>query len=161
VHARAAQLIASLGLIPHPEGGHYLEVYRSVSRVQPRDGRSERSSLTNIHFLLSAGEISRWHRVRSDEVWHYHEGDALELFIVDSEFKTSERHLLGRPGDGVTPSCVVPAGMWQAARCTGAYTFVGCTVAPGFEFEDFQMLRDSAADVAALVERQPLMRRLV
>ena len=152
---RAAQLIESLGLIPHPEGGHYREVYRSISRVRPLDGRGERASVTNILFLLAAGEMSRWHRVRSDEAWHYHEGDTLELFDADGGFHKVGRHLLGRPDDSAISSCVVPGGMWQAARSTGAYTLVGCTVAPGFEFADFQMLRDAPADADALRQRQP------
>ena len=81
---RAAELIASLDLAPHPEGGFFRELYRSDSRVQPLDGRPERRALTTIYVLLPAGEVSRWHRVGSDEVWHFFEGDPLELFTIDA-----------------------------------------------------------------------------
>ncbi len=105
---------------------------------------------------MVAGGISRWHRVRPDEAWHHLEGDTLELFMADGEFRTVDRHRLGRGGDGAAmPVLVVRAGVWQAARSTGGFTLVGCTVAPGFEFEDFRMLRDLPADTDALRRRQP------
>jgi predicted cupin superfamily sugar epimerase len=143
--ARAAQLIDFLGLAPHPEGGHFREVYRSASRVQPLDSRSERLALTTIYFLLAQGEVSRWHRVASDEVWHYYEGDALELFTLDPELGRLGRHVLGPVAEGVQPVSVVPAGDWQAARSLGAYTLVGCSVGPSFEFEDFELLGEQPA----------------
>lgn len=154
MHSRAAQLIASLGLAPHPEGGHFREVYRSPSGVQPLDARSGRAALTTIYFLLTAGEVSRWHRVASDEVWHHYEGDALELIMVESGFDASTRHLLGPLGEGARPVQVVPANVWQAARSTGDYTLVGCTVGPGFDFADFVMLRDLPAEAEA-AKRHP------
>jgi predicted cupin superfamily sugar epimerase len=153
--ARAAHLISSLGLARHPEGGHFREIYRSLSRVQPLDERSERSGLTTIFFLLAAGEVSRWHRVASDEVWHYYEGAALELFTADPHFGEYSRQVLGPVADGVQPVLVAPAGVWQAARTTGAYTLVGCTVAPGFEFADFQMLGDAPEVADAVSQRHP------
>jgi len=139
VHPRAADLIASLKLSPHPEGGHFREIYRSSSRVQPGDERGERSAVTTIYFLLAAREGRRWHRVASVEVWNYYVGEPLELLIAaDASFEQVTSHRLG-PVDGDTrPVHVVPAHTWQAARSTGAYTLVGCTVGPGFEFEDFQ-----------------------
>ena len=78
--ARASQLIQQLGLVAHPEGGCFRQVYRSSTTVQPADDRGVRPSLTTIYFLLVAGEVSRWHRVASDEAWHYYEGDPLELW---------------------------------------------------------------------------------
>ena len=81
----------------------------------------------------------------------------MELLVADGGFAKVERHVLGRPGDGVTASRVVPAGKWQAARSTGTYTLVGCTVAPGFAFDDFEMLRDVPAEEGALKARQPSM----
>jgi predicted cupin superfamily sugar epimerase len=110
--------------------------------VQPADDRSSRASLTTIYFLLAAGQHSRWHRVRSDEVWHFYEGDPIELLVADPELLQVERVRLGPVPDGMRPVYVVPAGWWQAARPTGAYGLVGCTVAPGFEFDDFSFLRD-------------------
>ena len=146
---RAAQLIEALGLRPHPEGGHFNEVHRSPTQVHLLDGRAERAALTVIYFLLVAGETSRWHRVASDEVWHYHEGDPLELWSAPETFASVSRRLLGPVGDEMRPSRVVPANHWQAARSTGSYTLVACTVGPGFDFADFEMLeaRRQSADV--------------
>ena len=140
MHPRAQRLISDLNLRPHPEGGYYGEVYRSTSCVQPRDARPERRALTTIYFLLTAGDISRWHRVGSDEVWHFYEGAVLELLTIDELFQRIERHRLGEVDVAMQPVHVVPAGRWQGARSTGDYTLVGCTVGPGFEFEDFQLL---------------------
>jgi predicted cupin superfamily sugar epimerase len=153
--SRATILISSLGLAVHPEGGHFREVHRSASRVQPADERSQRAALTTIYFLLAAGEVSRWHRVASDEVWHYYEGDALVLFTADPNFEQVTPHVLGRIGDGMQPVHVVPADGWQAAHSTGAYTLVGCTVGPGFEFADFQLLRDRPVEAQAVRRRHP------
>src|SRR5262249_41097859 len=123
MHPRAAELIASLSLATHPEGGYYVEVYRSSSHVQPLDGRHDRSALTTIYFLLTSGDVSRWHRVTSDEAWHYYEGDPLELLTVDESFEGILRHRLGPAGQDAAdrPVHVVRAGDWQAARSTGAY----------------------------------------
>jgi predicted cupin superfamily sugar epimerase len=155
VNARAADLIASLGMTAHPEGGYFRELYRSDLRVLPSDRRGGRAALTTIYFLLTAGDISRWHRVASDEVWHYYEGDPLELFTADAEFDQVSRHVLHRPGAGAAPVSVVPAHRWQAARTTGGYTLVGCTVGPGFEFQDFEMLSDRPDLKEMLRQRRP------
>ena len=152
---RAAGLIDALDLTPHPEGGYFREVYRSAARVQPADGRAARLALTTIYFLLVAGQVSRWHRVASDEVWHYYEGDALELLVADAGFDVVSRRQLGPVGHGIEPVQVVLAGEWQAARPAGRYTLVGCTVGPGFEFEDFQMLDSLPDEAAALKRRHP------
>lgn len=131
-----------LNLRPHPEGGYYREIFRSAAFVQPLDPRQPRVALTTIYFLLPAGDVSRWHRVASDEVWHFYEGDPLELLTLDAATVDVERYLLGGVGQDSRPVHAVSAGVWQAARTTGAYTLVGCSVAPGFDFTDFQMLRD-------------------
>jgi uncharacterized protein len=153
--ARASHLIEQLGLVPHPEGGYFREVYRSPTRVQPADGRAARSSLTTIYFLLVSGEVSRWHRVASDEVWHYYEGDPLELWSADAGFNDVTRHQLGRVGDSMRPVHVITAGEWQAARTTGSYTLVGCTVGPGFDFSDFEMLDQRPDEAEAVRRRHP------
>lgn len=152
---RASHLIAQLGLVPHPEGGYYRQIYRSATTVQPTDGRDVRPSLTTIYFLLVAGEVSRWHRVASDEVWHYYEGDLLELFEADASFAEITSHLLGRVDDRKGPVHVIPAGRWQAARSSGAYTLVGCTVGPGFDFSDFEMLDQQPEEAEAFRRRRP------
>ncbi len=152
-HARAVELLNILGMRPHPEGGHYVELFRSASRVQALDRNVERGALTTIYFLLVAGELSRWHRVMSDEVWHYHEGDAIELLLFDDQ--GLRRLRLGSVGSETRPSVVVPAGTWQAARTTGAYTLVGCTVGPGFDFADFSLVADLPDTAARIAKAGP------
>jgi len=160
--SRTAELIALLGLDPHPEGGFYREVFRSSSRVTATDTRGARSALTTIYFLLPAGAQSRWHQVDSDEVWHFYEGEALELLELDAGGTTLSRHRLGRLGDGdAGPVRTIPAGAWQAARPLGAYTLVGCTVGPGFEFSDFRLLADDPARAAAVRAAWPELASLV
>jgi hypothetical protein len=125
---------------PHPEGGHYVEQFRSPHRVQQLVRNVERAAITTIYFLLAAGEYSRWHRVQSDEIWHYHEGDAIELLLFDDQ--GLRRLRLGPVARETRPAIVVPAGTWQAARTVGAYTLGGCTVGPGFDFADFSLAVD-------------------
>lgn len=141
--ARADELVRTLGLVPHPEGGHYAEVFRSAVRVQTT--RGERSALTSIDFLLRAGECSAWHRVRSDEVWHLLEGGPLLLWLLPPDLSRVDRVELAR-----VRRHVVPADWWQAAEPAGDFAYVGATVGPGFEFADFSFGRDDAALRAAL-----------
>jgi predicted cupin superfamily sugar epimerase len=142
MHARAADLIDLLGMMPHPEGGWYREVYRSRDQVSRGDGGS-RAAVTTIYYLLTAGQASRWHVVALDEVWHHHEGDPLALHTWRPGDAAVETVELGPPtGDGARPLHVVPRDVWQAARPRGAYALVGCTVAPGFDFADFQFCAD-------------------
>ena len=139
---RAAELIETLRLQPHPEGGHFREVFRAAERVQPDDGRPARSGLTSIYFLLARGEFSRWHRVSSSEAWHWYEGDELELAVAAPSFEQVARIRLGTARGNVRPSYTLPPGWWQAARPLGAYALCGCSVGPGFDFADFSFLRD-------------------
>jgi uncharacterized protein len=151
----AARLVTLLGLAPHPEGGYYREIHRSPNEVSPADGRGRRSSLTTIYFLLPADAVSRWHRVSSDEVWHHYEGAPLTLSLVDPALERERTHRLGPLGPDCEPVAVAPAGWWQAARSTGEYTLVGCTVAPGFSFDDFTLLADQPEAAAALRAHHP------
>jgi predicted cupin superfamily sugar epimerase len=137
---RADELISALQLMPHPEGGFYRETYRSPSAVQSLSPLELRSAVTTIFFLLKAGQFSRLHQVTSDEIWHFYEGSPIELTWGALDGTPCERRLLGPVAADQTPVLVVPANAWQAARSTGAYTLVGCTVAPGFEFQYFRML---------------------
>ncbi len=152
---RAGALIRSLALRPHPEGGHYAEVYRSPRAVTPDDRGLTRAAVTTIYFLLTAGECSRWHRVLADEVWHFYEGGPLELWVLAEAGAAAERVVLGPVGADARPVAVVPAGAWQAARPLGDYALAGCTVAPGFDFADFTLLADSPADATALRRHSP------
>jgi predicted cupin superfamily sugar epimerase len=157
MHSRAEELINTLQLSRHPEGGFFREIYRSVLPVQPRDARPERAALTTIYFLLSGGFVSRWHRVSSDEVWHFFEGDTLELLETDAKFERFTTKRLGPLTDGAAPVHVVEAGVWQAARSTGEYTLVGCTVGPGFDFADFEMLSALPSEADALSLTNPYL----
>jgi predicted cupin superfamily sugar epimerase len=146
-------LIERLGLRPHPEGGHYREVFRSAMRVQVPDHGTERSALTVIHYLLCAGEFSRWHRVRAEEVWHHADGGPLELLLLTPDMAVPRRVTLGALADGHQPMVVVPADHWQAARPLGAHALCSCLVAPGFEFADFAFM--DAAQRERLASLQP------
>jgi predicted cupin superfamily sugar epimerase len=127
----AADIIARLGLKPHPEGGHYRETFRGPHT----DGRAQS---TAIYFLLARGERSHWHRIDAVEIWHYYAGDALTLRIADDGGRRSVR--LGPDlAAGEVPQAIVPPHAWQAAESTGDWTLVGCTVAPGFDFATFEL----------------------
>ena len=130
--ANAADIIAKLKLKPHPEGGHYRETFRDTRTI---DGRA---ASTAILFLLARGERSHWHRIDAVEIWHYYAGAALKLEIVDG----SKEEIIRLGADihaGEVPQVTVPARAWQAAETTGDWTLVGCTVAPGFSFDGFEL----------------------
>lgn len=152
---RIDELISSLGLRPHPEGGCFAEIWRSPLQVNPSDGRGPRAALTTIYFLLPAGAISRWHRVRSDEVWVHVEGAPLDLSRIPADEWRLERVSLGPLAAGGEPVHCVPAGWWQAARSQGAYTLVSCAVGPGFEFADFEMMAEHPQSLEALRKACP------
>ena len=127
------QIIARLGLKPHPEGGHYAETWRD----RPADGG--RGSGTAIYYLLRAGERSHWHRIDATEIWHFHAGDPLVLRL--SETGRGERAVILGPdiAAGQMVQMVVPPHVWQAAEPVGEWTLVGCTVSPAFSFDGFEM----------------------
>ena len=158
--SRPDELISTLSLQPHPEGGWYAEVFRSTSDVVPSDARGVRRALTTIYFLLTAGQVSRLHRVRSDEVWHFSEGAPLELTVAPGDLSATVRTTLGPVGPSTTPVHAVAAGDWQGARSLGDYTLVGCTVGPGFDFADFELLEPEIREVTA-AETQPLRQRVL
>jgi hypothetical protein len=135
-------VIRVLGLLPHPEGGYYRETFRDAALVRIGEGTSEvgaRAASTAIYFLLAAGEVSRWHRIDAAEVWHWYAGAPLELGLA-APGSNARRMVLGPDiFAGEQPQLVVPARHWQRAKSLGAWTLVGCTVAPGFEFSGFEM----------------------
>ncbi len=158
---RAREIIAELELQPHPEGGWFRETYRSETTVVSMRAGRERSAVTDIYFLLCAGEISRFHRVLHDEIWHYYEGAPLTLHLAAPGGHFAETVTAGSRGEGRALKHVVPSGFWQAAESTGEYTLVGCTVAPGFDFADFSFLRESEEEAALLRESAPDLARLI
>src|SRR5687767_8037466 len=162
MHPRAAELIETLQLRPHPEGGFYRELFRSRALVAPADGRGLRAALTTIYFLLPDGTHSRWHRVTSDEVWHLYEGGPLELVELDESATSLVHHHLSPIGaGGGSPVSTIPAGHWQAARPLADYALVGCTVGPGFEFADFVLLADDVERSQAVRAAWPDLAALI
>jgi predicted cupin superfamily sugar epimerase len=155
----ASRLIARLQLQPHPEGGHYRETYRSTEILHRPDLGVDRSASTAIHYLLSGDAYSAWHRIRSDEVWHFHAGGSLLVHVLDGHGGVVT-HRLGNALEDPQAvfQAVVPAGRWFAAERVSAarYTLVGCTVAPGFEFSDFEL-----ADGARLMAEYPAHAELI
>ncbi|MFY0595876.1 MAG: cupin domain-containing protein [Cognatishimia sp.] len=131
----ADQLIEKLALKPHPEGGHFRETW-----VADNDGRPVG---TAIYFLLKSGEQSHWHKVDAVEIWHYYAGAPLVLSMSETESGPARDHILGPDlFDKQSPQIIVPTDHWQAARTTGEFTLVGCTVSPGFQFEGFTLAPD-------------------
>ena len=129
----AEEIIRQLGLEPHPEGGHFRETWRASG---PDGGRA---AGTAIYYLLREGEVSHWHRVDAAEIWHWYAGSPLQLDL-SPDGKSVEHHVLGNGlGRGETPQLIVPENCWQSARSLGAWTLVGCTVSPAFEFAGFEM----------------------
>lgn len=130
---KAEDIITALAMQPHPEGGWFVETYRD-----PAGGK--RGHSTAIYYLLKAGERSHWHRVRdAAEVWHYYAGAPLALYSSD-DGSTVQTIVLGADIlRGERPQAVIPANGWQAAESLGEFTLVGCTVAPGFDYQSFEM----------------------
>ena len=128
-----AEIIERLGLEPHPEVGHYCETWRAAAP------EGTRAAGTAIYYLLEAGEISRWHRVDADELWHWYAGAPLALSISADGRETRTLRLGSSLADGERPQILVPAGAWQSAESLGPWTLVGCTVSPGFVFETFEL----------------------
>jgi predicted cupin superfamily sugar epimerase len=129
----ADEIAQLLGLQPHPEGGMYAETWRAPAA----DGT--RATGTAIYFLLRAGERSHWHRVDATEIWHHYAGAALQLQISTDGRAVTSLDLGADLAAGQLPQAVVAPGAWQAARSLGAWTLVGCTVSPGFEFAGFEL----------------------
>jgi len=129
----AASLIERLGLIPHPEGGHYRETYRAPATA------GQRSPVTLIHFLLQAGELSHWHRVDATEIWLFAQGAPLLLETYDGKGPVRQQRLGADLAAGELLQAVIAPQVWQAARCLGAWTLASCCVAPGFDFAGFEL----------------------
>lgn len=142
MHPRALELISSLDLSPHPEGGHYKRVYESAKQVM--ENGVLRPAITSIHFLLTEGVRSRWHRVDAVEIWDWQEGSAIELLMYDADARTLSRAQLDTSVRGGQLLQVVPAGIWQSARTHGDYSLVNCSVSPGFVWSGLEMLDEQS-----------------
>ena len=162
LNAAAARLVQLLGLAPHPEGGHYRETYRSAELIAaehlPARFPGPRCFATAIYFLLAGGERSRLHRIRSDEVWHFYDGAPLALSVIAPDGALQEIAMGRDVAAGQVLQAVVPAGAWYGAVVTDpdGYSLVGGTVAPGFDFADFEL-----AGRAALLREFPRHRAVI
>jgi predicted cupin superfamily sugar epimerase len=137
-------IIESLGLLPHPEGGFYRESFRSEGLV-PGKGKefpAGRNFSTAIYFMLTAGNFSAFHRIRSDEIWHFYTGDPVLIIEIDKQGILKQTYLGPYIEDGQLFQHIVPAGTWFASSVApgGSWSLTGCTVAPGFEFIDFELV---------------------
>ena len=130
----AAEVVRLLDLAPHPEGGFYRETFRDAAA-----GPTGRAASTAIYYLLGAGDVSEWHRVDAAEAWHFYAGAPMVITVSSNGHDAEARHLGPALTAGQRPQIVVPAGWWQTATSLGAWTLVGCTVAPGFDFAGFEL----------------------
>ena len=154
--------VEHLGLARHPEGGWFRETYRAAESFAaglPERFDGARSFSTAIYYLLERGDLSRFHCIKSDEIWHFYAGEPLVVHVIDPNGCCGSMRLGSDPEQGEQFQAVVPAGCWFGAESLGAYSLVGCTVAPGFDFRDFEM-----ADGGLLLRDYPrhatLIRRL-
>ncbi|MBT0586910.1 cupin domain-containing protein [Alteromonas oceanisediminis] len=158
-------IIDQFKLKPHPEGGYYGEVYRSPAQVESQHHGKSRPALTHIYFLLTHGECSRFHRVWHDEVWNFYAGAPLSLYEITCDdgqlCQSAEPQMKSITiGAGADYVHIIRAGHWQAAETSGDYSFVGCSVAPGFDFEDFSFM-ESEEDKAWLKQHRPEWQRFI
>ncbi len=153
-------LIHQYNLLPHPEGGYFKETYRSVESIPamglPSRFPVERTFSTAIYFLLLKDLFSAFHRIKSDECWHFYEGDSLHVHVLHLNGSYELIRLGKNRDEGEVYQAIVPAGAWFASETNGEYSFVGCTVAPGFDFEDFEL-----AKAAELKSEYPISENLI
>lgn len=140
------KIVEQLDLLPHPEGGFFKESYRSIELIEqahlPNRFSGNRNFSTAIYFLLTSGNFSAFHRIQQDEVWHFYEGAPLNVHVITPEGKYT-KYKVGSLNQGLKPQLVVPKGCWFASNIDeeDSYTLVGCTVAPGFDFADFELAK--------------------
>ena len=138
---KSKEYLSALNLIPHPEGGYYREIYRNRMQLKLPDYEGNRSIGTSIYFLLEKGQVSSLHRIKSDEIWYYHDGGTIEIVEMD-ECGNEVITLLGKNiSNGEKLQHVVSANTWFGARLTkeSEFCLVGCQVSPGFDFRDFEL----------------------
>lgn len=156
----AQQIIKELDLLPHPEGGYYKETYRADTQVYSQYVEQDRNAITCIYFLLIQGQISRFHRVKHDEIWHFYLGSPLRLIDIDRQQYNIKESILGDYQHALHAQQVIPANHWQAAESLGEYSLVGCSVAPGFDFSDFAFL-DTHPERAVIEKYYPELSRFI
>lgn len=162
MHQRALELINKLQLTKHPEGGYYKEVFRSDVRVYSEKIKAHRQAMTDIYFLLPKGEVSKFHNVIHDEIWHFYEGDPIKLHITDEKGHNYESSILGKKNASVINyKFTVKGEYWQAAETMGDYSLVGCTVGAGFDFEDFKLLDRESEMSSTICQNNPELGKFI
>lgn len=149
--------VEKLQMQDHPEGGYFKETYRSSEMVENRNGAT-RSASTGIYFLITSDNFSAFHRIESDEMWHFHAGSPLSVYVLHDNGELEIIKIGLDLENGEQPQAVVPAGVWFASRVDveNSYSLVGCTVAPGFDFEDFELAKRDE-----LVEQFPAYQEVI
>ncbi|NCI46526.1 cupin domain-containing protein [Sediminibacterium soli] len=164
-HEAVKDLIRQLQLQPHPEGGYYRETYRAAETMAaaslPGRFTGDRVFSTAIYFLLEKGNFSAFHRIQSDECWHFYAGDPLQVHVIYPDGRYGLIRLGNDPVNGCSFQAVVPAGCWFASETAlgGSYSLVGCTVAPGFDFADFELAKQAEL-LSAYPSHATVIRRL-
>jgi uncharacterized protein len=154
--------IKHLNLIRHPEGGYFKEVYRSKENISdnclPQRFSSERAFSTSIYYLLEKGDFSAFHKIKSDELWHFYDGDPISIYVIDEDCNLTTYKLGLSPENDILPQVSIFANQWFASESMGEYSLVGCTVSPGFDFSDFEIadrdtLKNSYSKHAKIIEK--------
>ena len=153
---RGTGLMTPTDLVEHPEGGRFQEVFRS-SRVVVSASGEKRSAITHIYFSLDRGEVSKFHKVDSDEVWNLYHGEGLFLYLWDGVSPFLQTVVLSAEGNSFCH--IVPAGYWQAAEPISDTVLVGCSVAPGFEFDDFRLIENPSEDASKILEMDKSLKK--
>lgn len=159
---KAGYWIDRLQLAPHPEGGWFAQTYRSAESVRdgqlPRRFEGDRVFSTAIYYLLEGGDFSAFHRIKSDEIWHFYAGSPVTLYVIEKSGRLVQKKLGREPDKGESFQVVVEAGCWFGAAVDdpASYALMGCTVAPGFEYADFQL-----ADRSRLLQEYPQHRKII
>ncbi|MCX6152381.1 MAG: cupin domain-containing protein [Ignavibacteriales bacterium] len=147
MNSKAIEKIGKLNLLPHPEGGYYRETYRSSELVLedslPKRYKGNRNLSTSIYFLLEGEQYSKFHRLKSDEIWHFYSGSSLTIHSIDQNGNYKKVRISSSLEDGDFPQVVIPSGVWFSAELNekDSFALIGCTVSPGFDFDDFELGR--------------------
>lgn len=155
-------IVRTFNMLPHPEGGFYKETYRSKELISKEaltgSFSGDRNYSTAIYFLITEGNFSAFHRIKQDEIWHFYHGDALEVHVIYPDGNYHCHKVSNKITSDDVPQLVVPAGSWFASTVEkgGKYAFVGCTVAPGFDFADFEL-----AERETLLKTYPQYKKVI
>lgn len=162
MHDKAKYYIDKLKLLPHPEGGYYMEIYRSGEFIDirglPKRYKNKRVFSTSIYFLLEGQQVSKFHRLKSDEVWHFYDGDPVKIYILDNN-KNLDEVILGKDlSKGNRFQFTIKKNSWFGAELIekNSFALVGCSVSPGFDFDDFEL-----ADRNSLLKIYPQFENII